>query len=142
MAAARITRSTLPAFAALHYEQCPMGRERGIVKFDHEPVEDGRWRRLNKGSTALYRYADGFFQMVAAESEDLDLDFPPLLAAIENAGPLQTTDELEILIRPAGSGFEMTSVFINHGPGARFSEFSPRPWNAAYQRLLEIEDQF
>jgi hypothetical protein len=111
-----------------------------IYKFDHPRVVRAEWQPLNARSRPWYRTVQRYFQFVAPADELTDAEAEEILRLVEAAGPLQVPGAVEILIRRKEDRFEMTSHWIFLGPGAEFTEFSSRPWNEAYQRLVELEE--
>lgn len=122
------------------YEQQPASVSLSIYKLDHKSTRDGSWHPLNAKTNSRYRIAGGYFQLVAPPEHATDEQTNELLALLDRAGPLETDDELEILVRPSNDGYEMTSHWIYLGPGAGFADFTPKQWNDAYRRLRELED--
>ena len=126
------------------YEQTPLLNAQTIdrvYKFDHRRIGGGEWKSLNNRPQAHYRSINEHFQLVFPHLQMTDGEYREILAAIVAAGPLNTDDELEILIRPSGTGFEMTSHWISLGNGAIFPSFTPEEWNEAYRRLRDMEAQ-
>jgi len=121
------------------YEQCPIGRARGIYKFDREALQDGLWHQLRKGSDAVYRCLGDYFCFCSPQNQEARDHLGDVLAWIEQCGLLGTDDELEILIRAGQSGAEMTSHWLFLGDAAQIADASPASWNEAYQRLKELE---
>jgi len=125
------------------YEQAPLLNAENIErihKFDHQRIVSGEWKRLNNRSQSHYRSIRQYFQLVFPEDQMTDSEYAQVLAAVESAGPLETDDELEILVRPSRTGFEMTSHWIYLREGAMFLTFTPEQWNEAYSRLRELEN--
>ncbi len=126
------------------YEQAPLSKAPIIeltYKFDHVRVVSAEWTRLNSQTMGHYRSVGEYFQVVLPEKQMTASEYAEVLATIEAAGPLHTDDELEILVRPGASGFEMTSHWIFLGTGAKFNAFMPQRWNEAYASLGELEDK-
>ena len=126
------------------YEQSPLVNAQTIdrvYKFDHKRIVSAEWRLLNDRTLGHYRSVREYFQFVHSEEQMTDGEYGEVLAAIVSVGPLDTDDELEILIRPSPNGFEMTSHWIFLGEGVMFPTFTPEPWNEAYTRLRELEAQ-
>lgn len=125
------------------YEQKPLPRAAdgsGIHQFDHSPITDGMWHQLNRNSRSFYRFGRSHFQFVAPENEWSEDENNEVLALIETAGPLHTDDELEILIREEDGAYQMTSECLFRSASASFTMFEPHDWNAAYEKLKELED--
>lgn len=124
------------------YEQAPLLKAQNIdriYKFDQQRIVSEEWRPLNNRAQRHYRSIREYFQFVFPEDQMSDSDYAEVLAAIESVGPLVTDDELEILILPGRTGFEMTSHWIFLGEGAKFNTFTPEQWNDAYSKLRELE---
>jgi len=110
-------------------------------KFDHSPLQDGGWHRLNSKSRGWYRSADGIFQYVYPNDQAPDSELPVILKQIAEAGPLEDVGSPEILIRKRGTSFYMTSQWIFLAEGVAFRQLNRTDLGDAYRKLSELEDQ-
>jgi hypothetical protein len=112
--------------------------ERGIYKFDHEPISDGEWHELFAGARAWYRYDQARMQFVSAHSEMTDEECREALAILASCGPLDTDWAVEVVIRSKGDRFEMWDRDLGDHSGVEFAGFSPEAFNHAYRELRQL----
>jgi hypothetical protein len=129
---------------SFRYEQCPRSSatdRTAIYKFDHQPISDGMWHQLNRDTRSFYRFGPAYFQFITPEDHWSESEVDEVLELIEQAGPLQTDDELEILISEIDSGYRMMSEWVFQSAASAFEVFESRDWNAAYEELKRLKDE-
>lgn len=91
---------------AIDYEECGLG-EQWVYKFDHDPVADGDWRKLNADSDGYYRIVDDRIQMVGPCETTGHEQFRGAFEQIRRVAPLHADGTLEIVIRCDSDGLSV-----------------------------------
>lgn len=132
-----ITTQTPSHLWRVDLEQCSLA-ELWVYKFDHDPVQDGQWHRLNATTSAVYRISDSRLQFLApAEAIDPG-DWSALQRQFHEIGPLATEDSVEVELRFDASGFTMSDRLGLNRP---VEGMTRAHLDAAYARLVQLDDE-
>ncbi|RME38915.1 MAG: hypothetical protein D6788_06465 [Planctomycetota bacterium] len=125
---------------SVSYEQSPLTGS-WVYKFDHEPVADGGWHGLNRSRpTAWYKIVSDRLRVIIPESRVSPETLTDVLTGFDEAGLLQTEDELEIRVRRIRGGYAMTSRWVPGSEWILFPSLTTQIWNDAYRRLKNLEN--
>lgn len=124
----------------VEYEQCPRGHT-WEFKFDHVPLDDGRWHRVNSTSPAVYRVEHEALQYCTPGPDIPDAEWQALLVDLKASGPLSTDDELRVIIARREDGYWMQSARPEEGQGAPVPSLTCPDLSAAYRELRRLQNQ-
>ncbi len=82
-----------------------------------------------------------YLQFVAPAPQVSKSELETILEAFSTAGPLDTEDELEVVIRRRNEHYEMWSVWVDGDEGITFDTLEQADLREAYRRLRELEEQ-
>ena len=122
----------------VEYEQCPRGHT-WEFKFDHIPLDDGRWHPVNRDLRAVYRVDHDAIQYCAPGTEIPEEEWRVLLNDLKVAGPIPTHREVHLLLECGDGGYTVRPATPPNAPGVALAALTGPDLTAAYHKLRRRE---
>lgn len=118
----------------VEYQQCPRGHT-WEFRFDHVPLDDGRWHAVSRSLDGVYRVEHEGIQYCVPMTDVPPDEWRFLLEELRIAGPWITPDQVEVIIQRREDGFWMRAPRATDHDEVRIASLTCPDLTSAYRAL-------